>query len=289
MLPSSICTDPLKSLAPVRETANSSPMHQHILNRITPVAFLSLLALVVGCATTAAPKNIGVGAKPMRGAEVIIDGTRAMLDEKWTYWQGPRFASSLPIKWKIVEDPVDGGTALMTDDPAAAGGKYGAADIVTKKAYRDFRLHIEFLVLKEHGNSGVYLQNRYEIQIQEGDRTKHGMGAAINESESPYYAFNGLGKWNAYDIVFRAARFADGQRVEKALLTMYFNGQKVHTNFPISQVWGGANSGVDGGKDGGKGITDTPQGLKLQAEGHDIRYRNTWIKEIDLKTADTAF
>ena len=68
-----------------------------------------------------------------------------MLDAMWTYWEGPRFASSLPIKWKIVEDPVDKGTVVSTDDPAAAGGKYGAADIVTKKPHRDFRLHIEFL------------------------------------------------------------------------------------------------------------------------------------------------
>jgi hypothetical protein len=54
-------------------------------------------------------------------------------------------------------------------------------------------------------------------------------------------------------------------------------------------VWGGPNSGVDGGNDGGKGITDTPQGLKLQCEGHDVRYRNIWIKELDLKKADTSF
>ena len=279
----------MKRLASFRKITKVLLMNQQILHRVTHIACFALMAALAGCTTPASPKNLGVGTKPIPGAEIIIDGTRATLDDKWTYWQGPRFASSLPIKWKIVADPVDGGPALMTDDRAADGGKYGAADIVTKKAYRDFRLHIEFLVLKERGNSGVYLQNRYEIQIQEGDRTKHGMGAVINESDSPYHAFAGLGKWNAYDIVFRAARFADGKRVEKALVTMYFNGQKVHTNFPISQVWGGANSGVDGGNDGGKGITDTPQGLKLQAEGHDIRYRNTWIKELDLKAPDTAF
>lgn len=237
----------------------------------------------------AADKHIGVGAKPEPGAEMILDGSREMLDAKWTYWQGPRFASSLPIKWKIVDDPVDKGTVVMTDDPAAAGGKYGAADIVTKKAYRDFRLHIEFCVMNPRGNSGVYLQNRYEIQIQEGDKTKHGMGAVINESESPYHAFSGLKKWNSYDIVFRAARFTDGKRTEKAVVTMYFNGKKVHENFPINQVWGGPNSGVDGGNDGGKGITDTPQGLKLQAEGHDVRYRNVWIKELDLQEGNTDF
>jgi hypothetical protein len=178
---------------------------------------------------------------------------------------------------------------LMSDDPAAAGGKYGAADIVTKQAYRDFRLHIEFLAMNEGGNSGVYLQNRYEIQICDGDRTKHGMGAVINETESPYHAYRGLKQWNAYDIVFRAARFKDGKRIEPAMVTMYFNGEKVHRNQLINQVWGGPNSGLDGGNDGGKGITDTPGGLKLQAEGHDVRFRNAWIQVLDLTKPETDF
>lgn len=260
------------------------------------IALVMLTTAVVGSQAQDPAKPIskdpaiGVGAKPIPGAEVIIDGTRQTLDDKWIYWQGPRFASAMPIQWKIVADPVDGGSALMTDDRAADGGKYGAADIVTKKPYRDFRLHVEFLVMKAGGNSGVYLQNRYEIQIFDGDKTKHGMGAVINEADSPYASYNGIGKWNAYDILFRAARFdKDGKVTQSPLATLYFNGQKAHTNVPISRVWGGKFSGVDGGNDNGAGITDTPQGLKLQCEGHDIRYRNTWIKEVDLQDANTDF
>ncbi|MCX8240037.1 MAG: DUF1080 domain-containing protein [Akkermansiaceae bacterium] len=251
---------------------------------------LILIAASIAIATADEnKKHLGVGAKPEAGAEVIMDGSRKMLDEKWTYWKGPRFSSSLPIKWKIVDDPIDDGTAVQTDDPAAKGGKYGTADIVTKKEYRDFRLHIEFLIPNKGGNSGVYLQNRYEIQVLDGDKTKHGMGAVINETESPYHAYNGLGKWNAYDIVFRAAQFKDGKLSEKAKVSMYFNGKKVHTNITINQVWGGKNSGLDGGNDGGKGITDVPGGLKLQCEGHDVRYRNAWVKELDLKDGNTDF
>ncbi len=123
----------------------------------------------------------------------------------------------------------------------------------------------------------------------DGDKTKHGMAAVINETESPYHLYKGLGKWNSYDIVFRAARFKDGKLTEKPMVTLYFNGMKAHSNQTINQVWGGAKSGIDGGNDGGKGITDTPGGLKLQCEGHDVRYRNIWIKELDLKTADTDF
>jgi len=235
------------------------------------------------------PGKIGLGARPPEGAEVLIDGTRELLDRKWTYWKGPRFSSSLPIKWKLVDDPVDPGKVLMSSDPAAAGGKYGAADIVTKKKYRDFQLHIEFLVPKKGGNSGVYLQNRYEIQILDGDSGKHGMAAVINEAAGPYSAYRGTGNWNAYDMKFRAARFQEGKLVKKAMVTIYFNGTKAHTNHEIQRVWGGRNSGIDGGNDGGRGITDVPGGLKLQCEGHEVLYRNAWIQELDLKEPDTDF
>ena len=257
-----------------------------ILKTIAQFATLILASLCCISPTLAA---VGVGAKPIAGAELILDGSREMLDQKWTSWKGPRFASSLPIKWQVVDDPVDGGKAISTSDPAAAGGKFGAADIVTKKAYRDFRLHVEFLVMRPGGNSGVYLQNRYEIQVLDGDKTKHGMGAVINETESPYDAYNGVGKWNAYDVVFRAARFKEGKLAERAMVSMYFNGRRVHDKVTINQVWGGPNSGVDGGNDDGKRIADTPQGLKLQAEGHDVRYRNIWIKVLNLNKPDTDF
>lgn len=233
--------------------------------------------------------QVGVGAKPIKGAKMYFDGSRKSLDKNWTYWNGPRLAASLPIKWAIVKDPVDKGTAMNSNDPAAAGGKYGSADVVTKQTFRDFRLHVEFFISEKGGNSGVYLQNRYEIQVLDGDSTSHGMAAVINETKSPYYAYNGVGKWNAYDITFRAARFTDGKLSEKALVTVYFNGKKVHVNQRIQQVWGGPNSGIDGGNDGGKGITDVPGGLKLQAEGHNVLYRNIWIKPLDLKEANTDF
>ena len=251
--------------------------------RILAWAVFGVMALRAGAG------ELGLGAPPIAGAEMLFDGSRAMLDEKWTYWKGPRFGSSLPIKWKIVDDPVDKGTVVTSDDPAVTKGQYGVADIVTQKTYRDFRLHVEFLVMTAGGNSGVYLQNRYEMQIFDGDKTKHGMGAVINESESPYHAYLGIGKWNTYDINFRAARFKDGKLSEKAMVSMYFNGIKVHTNVKINQVWGGANSGLDGGNDGGKGITDVPGGIKLQCEGHDVRFKNIWIKELDLAEANTDF
>lgn len=265
------------------------PVMAAIMLSLVLFAFRNTTALPVPAGHQGDDKDVGIGARAPKGAEMLFDGTRKMLDEKWVYWEGPGFAAQMPIKWKIVEDPVDEGTVLNSFDPASAGGKYGAADIVTKKDYRDFRLHIEFLIPHEGGNSGVYLRNRYEIQVFDGDSTMHGMGAVINEIESPYDLYRGIGKWNAYDITFRGARFRDGKRVEKALVTLYFNGKKAYANVAINQVWGGPNSGIDGGKDGGKRITDTPAGLKLQSEGHDVLYRNIWIRELDLEKADTDF
>lgn len=253
---------------------------------------IKAVRLIVLLALIAVPKTyaqVGVGTKPIKGAKIYFDGSRKMLDKKWTYWESPRLAATLPIKWAVEKDPAGAGTVMNSNDPAAAGGKYGAADIVTKEKFKDFRLHVEFFISEKGGNSGVYLQNRHEIQVLDGDSTTHGMGAVINESPSPYFAYNGIGKWNAYDVVFRAARFVDGKRTEKAIVTVYFNGKKAHTNQAISQVWGGANSGIDGGNDEGKGITDTMGGLKLQAEGHNVLYRNIWIKKLDLREPNTDF
>tara|TARA_B100001758_G_C18404450_1_gene611071 strand:+ start:1752 stop:2588 length:837 start_codon:yes stop_codon:yes gene_type:complete len=234
-------------------------------------------------------KTIGVGAIAPLDSEILFDGSRYLLDKKWTYWNGPRLKAELPIKWEIIDDPIDSGTVVSSFDLAAIGGIYGAADIVTKEKFKDFRLHVEFLVSEPKGNSGVYLQNRYEIQILDGDSSVHGMGAVINESSASYNNYNGTGKWNAYDIKFRAARFSADSVVEKPIVTMYFNSNKVHSNVHIEKVWGGPNSGLDGGKNDGYGISNTPGGIKLQSEGFHVLYRNIWIQKLDIEDPDTDF
>lgn len=236
-----------------------------------------------------ASAQVGVGVTAPSDAKVLFNGSEEMLHQLWQYWEGPRFAAEMPIKWEIVNDPVDPGKAMSSNDPAAAGGLYGAADIVTKETFTDFRLHVEFYIKEPGGNSGVYLQNRYEIQVLDGDSTTHGMAAVINEKAAPYSAYKGTGTWNAYDIQFRAARFVDGKLTDKPLVTVYFNGTKIHENVRINKVWGGPNSGMDGGNDEGRGITDRPGGIKLQAEGHEVLYRNVWIKPLHLTKPDTDF
>lgn len=246
-----------------------------------------LLLSIVGSTAQMQAQNMTIGGTAPEGAIVLFDGSRESLDSHWTYWEGPRLAAEPPIKWKIVQNPAGTGTAVSSNDPAAANGKYGAADIVTKEKFKDFRLHVEFLIENKGGNSGVYLQNRYEIQILDGDSTSHGMAAVINEKAASYTPYKGLGEWNAYDIIFRAARFEDGKKSEDALVTIYFNGEKVHANVPITKVWGGAFSGLDGGANDGYGITDRPGGIKLQAEGHDVLYKNIWIMPLELREGQT--
>jgi hypothetical protein len=93
----------------------------HILRLKNLLVFLVLLTFPLMQVNA----QVGVGAKAPADAEILFDGTREMLDQKWTYWDGPRLAASLPIKWQIVDDPVDKGTAVSSNDPAGAGGKYG--------------------------------------------------------------------------------------------------------------------------------------------------------------------
>ena len=121
--------------------------------------FLSLILLAGLFFTSCSQGGVGVGVKAPAGAELLFDGSRESLDGNWIYWEGPRFAAEMPIKWKIVDDPVDGGSAMNSNDPAAAGGKYGSADIVTKNK-RKCSSETNHLVLVRR-----YAVRRFSIQV----------------------------------------------------------------------------------------------------------------------------
>ena len=109
--------------------------------------FFTFFSIVLfSCNQTSKKFDYNLGLTPPMGSEILFDGSREILDSKWSYWDGPRLIAKPPIKWKIVKDPVDVGTVLNTFDSVALGGKYGTADIVTNRKYKDFRLHIEFLI-----------------------------------------------------------------------------------------------------------------------------------------------
>jgi hypothetical protein len=183
------------------------------------------------------------GAKPPEGALVLFDGKGVG-------------------EWK------DG--RIVEGDLLAEGA-------TTKKTFRDFKLHLEFRLPfkpkargQERGNSGVYLQRRYEIQVLDSFALAGGKDecGAIYQQTPPAVnmCFPPL-SWQTYDIDFRAARYdADGNKKADALVTVVQNGVKIHDKADIKKQTG------YGDKE-----KDTPGVLNLQDHGNPVVFRNVWI------------
>jgi len=156
-------------------------------------------------------------------------------------------------------------------------------DIRTKAKYQDFKLHVEFLIPQfdssvtgqQRGNSGVYLQERYEIQVLDsyGDTTlSHDEAGGIYSKRAPdSNQATAPGTWQTYEITFRAARFnSSGTKTENARVTVVWNGVTVHNDVEIN---GGTGGGIDEGPEAGS--------IRLQDHfdpGPNVRYRNIWIE-----------
>jgi hypothetical protein len=120
------------------------------------------------------------------------------------------------------------------------------------------------------GNSGVYLQGRYEVQVLDSYGLELGLGdcgsiygkkvAAVNASRAPE-------RWQSYDIEFRAPRIdSSGARTAGARLTVWHNGIRIHDDFELD--------GPTAGGEPGEGPTGP---LLLQDHGDPVRYRNVWV------------
>ncbi len=222
-------------------------------------------------------KDLGVDAP--EGADTPFDGTMESITKNWTMW--PK--EDMPITWKVVKSPTDERQVLMTD----GGKKWGTHDLVTKKKYHDFEGHVEFIMMGARGddkaegyaNSGVYMQNRHELQI-ESPKGKdiadpyawkigpHGIGAVCMEHVPQVNAWRPNGEWHSFHFIFKAADWEGDKMTEPARLTLWWNGIKVHDNVPVKHANGGVKNGP----------SDEP--LKLQEHGQDVRFRNIWIKEM---------
>jgi len=154
-----------------------------------------------------------------------------------------------------------------------------SAGTATKDKFTDFRLHLEFrLPHKPHargqgrGNSGVYLQRRYEVQVLdsfglEGEPNECG-GLYRQKAPDVNMCLPPLA-WQTYDIYFRAARFdADGKKTEPARITVLHNGYPIHDDYQLT------------GKTGaGRKEEPTPGEIYLQDHGNPVAFRNIWIVE----------
>ena len=168
--------------------------------------------------------------------------------------------------------------AQMTKDGLLMEG----ADL--KPMFQDFNLHVEFRIPympkaagQSRGNSGLYLQSRYECQVLDSfglDRLQDGLGALYRfKKPDVNMAYPPL-SWQTYDVQFTAPRWAaDGSKVRNARVTSWINGVKVQDNVELPNKTGA-------------GQQEEPVLLptKFQNHGDPVRFRNVWLVDRGLAT-----
>lgn len=159
----------------------------------------------------------------------------------------------------------------------AIEGVPGTGDIRTRRPHGDAWLHIEFMVDENNqegqanGNSGVYLQGRYEVQVlnSAGQKPADNLCGGLYGIKAPDYnmAYSPY-TWQTYLIHFRAARWNGDQKTANARITVWHNGTLIHRDVELP------SSTTAGNPEG-----PLRSGMKLQDHGHKIRFRNIWMKD----------
>ena len=196
-------------------------------------------------------KSKTLGAKPPEGAVVLFGGPG---DEK--NWNNG----------KLVE---------MSD------GKFLGVGVTSKQAFGAFKVHVEFRTPwmpnsrgQQRGNSGFYLQDRYEIQVLDS----FGLKGENNECGGIYTLHKPIVNmcypplsWQTYDIEFTPAVFdAEGKKTKNARATVFHNGVKIHDDVEITKVTGG-NGLPENAK---------PGPFQLQNHGDPAVFNNIWVVEM---------
>jgi len=187
----------------------------------------------------------------------------------WMPWTDDASGKDAPVQW-TVEDGV------MTVVP-------GSGAIQSKQSFGDIQLHVEWRspVMDTEGqlkgNSGLFLQKRYEVQILDSYRNRtysNGQAASVYKQYIPLVnASRPPGEWQTYDIIYRSPEFTgDGTLSRPAYVTVLHNGVLVQDHVEIrgATEYRGAPSYTAHG--------DAPIGL--QDHGDRVSFRNIWVREL---------
>lgn len=203
----------------------------------------------------------GSGQSAPSDAIVLFDGKDA---SQWRHRNGDA------IKWKIA----DGAMTVVR----------GTGAIFTREDFGDCQLHIEWrtpaVVESEgqgRGNSGVFLQNTYEVQVLDNynNRTySNGQAGSIYKQTMPLVnACRPPGEWQTYDIIYKAPHFnSDGIKTASAYITVIHNGVLIqnHTEIKGTTPYIGLPQNPAHG--------DGP--IQLQDHGNPVSYRNIWLRKL---------
>lgn len=202
-----------------------------------------------------------LGAKPPAGAVVLFDGKDL---NAWSKKAGKDWLKEDgPAPWKLV----DGAAEVV---PATDGG------ILSHQKFGDYHLHAEFRTLGAPSNSGIYLETRYEANINETYGALTGTPNGGFDNCTPKTATPKIRasrpplEWQTFDIDFRAPRFdAAGKKIANPRATLLLNGVKLYDEQELNQPTGAAGR-----------LGEAPTGpILLQEHGMPVQFRNIWLVE----------
>ena len=163
----------------------------------------------------------------------------------------------------------------------------GSGPIRTEQEFGSCQLHVEFATPSNvqgssqgRGNSGVFLQGEYEVQVLDsyGNFTYPGgqCGALYGRAVPLVNACLRPGEWQSYDIIFHRPTFKDGRVDRKARFTILHNGVLIHDSVELQggTQWRGPHKISDYSPHGDKGP------IMLQDHGNPVQFRNIWIREL---------